>query len=478
MKNYSKKHILLFSFFIIGISSLLMIKNIQSFDYWWHVKAGEYMVKTKSIPFTDVFSWFGVENNLYWHSHEWLSEVVLYLFNCIFNSLGAYIFTLGLFLIISVSLFLCNKDNYYKNIRFSVFWIILGALILVPVALPRPHMISLILLLLEMYILFDYKKNKTKKIWIIPFISILWVNFHGGSSNLVYIMIFMFIISGLFDFKVGRIISKKFDNRQIVTLIVVFILSILALFINPHGFDMITYPYANMNDSYMLSFIDEWRSPDLKKISDIFIFIEVFLIGIIFIINKEDDIELIDFILEGAFIYLTFKSIRFSAFLYIISSFIVFKYINESKDEYIHKQLSVVLGFIGILLTLFSIFSITKISVQPIKRVLSDGIIQTIKEENPKRLYNSYDIGGYLIYNDIPVFVDGRADMYSAGGNIQDAINLSSMLCNPEEIINKYKFDLFVIYKGSPLDYYFNSISDYKVVNEDDTFKVYKKIEG
>lgn len=478
MKEYKKIDIFLFAFFIIGISSLLMIKSIQSFDYWWHIKAGEYIVTNKTIPFTDVFSWFGIENNLYWHSHEWLSEVVLYLFYSIFNNFGAYIFTIGLFLSISLLLFLLNKDKYYKNIRFSIIWVILGVLILVPIALPRPHMISLILFLFVIYILFDYKEHKSKKIWILPLISILWVNFHGGSSNLIYIMIFMFIITGLFDFKIGRITAKKLENNQIKTLFIVAILSILALLINPHGFDMITYPYSNMADSYMLSFIDEWRSPDLKKFSDLFVFIEIFLIGIILIIDKDKDIDLLDFLLEGAFIYLTFKSIRFSAFLYIISSFIIFKYINESKDKEINKQLSIGLGIIGIILTIFSLFNIGSIASQPIKEVVSNDIIQTIKEEAPKRLYNAYDVGGYLIYNDIPVFVDGRTDMYSAGGNIQDAINLSSMLCNPEEIINKYKFDLFLIYKGSPLDYYFNTADNYISINEDDTFIIYKKIES
>jgi hypothetical protein len=30
----------------------------------------------------------------------------------------------------------------------------------------------------------------------------------------------------------------------------------------------------------------------------------------------------------------------------------------------------------------------------------------------PGRLLNSYKFGGYLIFRDIPVFIDGRADMY------------------------------------------------------------------
>src|SRR4030095_7389491 len=45
-------------------------------DFYWHLKTGQYLVETRSIPSVDMFSWpkFGSE----WVTHEWLSEVVMY----------------------------------------------------------------------------------------------------------------------------------------------------------------------------------------------------------------------------------------------------------------------------------------------------------------------------------------------------------------------------------------------------------------
>src|SRR5580765_8132696 len=49
---------------------------ITDTDFWWHLRTGQYIVETRSIPHTDIFSTlrFGSE----WVTHEWLSEVFLY----------------------------------------------------------------------------------------------------------------------------------------------------------------------------------------------------------------------------------------------------------------------------------------------------------------------------------------------------------------------------------------------------------------
>ena len=105
---------------------------------------------------------------------------------------------------------------------------------------------------------------------------------------------------------------------------------------------------------------------------------------------------------------------------------------------------------------------------------LSTEMITCIKEENPERLFNDYDFGGYLIANDIKVFIDGRADMYS--NNIfADYLDLSSLNSDPEVILNKYDFDLFILAKKTPIYYYLVNNSSYESLIEDDNAIVMKK---
>ena len=462
--------------FFIGVNIFNFLTRMVGDDYWWHIKAGEYMVENKLIPFTDVFSWFGVQEGLYWHSHEWLTEVVLYLIQKPFGDFGVYIFTLLLCVLLQIFILWVNKDTILKNKLMTIVWIILGSFILEPVVFPRPHMISFLLLAITLYLLFNFIKNENdKKIWLLPIISILWVNFHGGSSNLPYVLTFIFLFVGLFEFEIGKLECKRLTKKQLTTLFIVGILSIVSLVVNPHGIDMITYPYANMNDSFMLSFIAEWRSPDLKNSVDLFIYVLFFIIGITLVFTNKK-LKAIDLTLILAFTYLTCKSVRFSVFLYMIATFVLFKYINEFKlkDKY-EKYLGLILIMIGIALS-SNIMNINLIKEKPILAPLTMDMIEEVKELNPKKLYNDYNLGGYLIYNDIPVFVDSRADMYSKY-NLKDAINLmylqdTEKVSNENEfdvnsIIEKYGFDAFLIQKVRPLNQYLKYNNKYEVVDED-----------
>ena len=62
--------------------------GISGNDFWWHIKAGEWILENHAIPKVGIFSWYAMDNNLEWVSHEWLSEVLLYLVYSILGSIG------------------------------------------------------------------------------------------------------------------------------------------------------------------------------------------------------------------------------------------------------------------------------------------------------------------------------------------------------------------------------------------------------
>lgn len=52
-------------------------------DIWFHLAAGRLILSRQSIPTIDPWS-YSVEN-LNWHNHEWLTDVVLYLWKGAFG---------------------------------------------------------------------------------------------------------------------------------------------------------------------------------------------------------------------------------------------------------------------------------------------------------------------------------------------------------------------------------------------------------
>src|SRR6266571_5166030 len=73
---------LAFSFPVMVAATLvvLTVLTVQSRfndpDLWWHLKTGEIIWNTHSIPRTDLFSF--TTNNHEWIAHEWLSQVAIY----------------------------------------------------------------------------------------------------------------------------------------------------------------------------------------------------------------------------------------------------------------------------------------------------------------------------------------------------------------------------------------------------------------
>ena len=352
-----------------------------------------------------------------------------------------------------------------------MFWLVLS-LILLPFMQGRPHLISFSLLAFTIYILFDnYNKKDSKVIYLLPVISLIWANVHGGSSNLSYLLCLLFFICGLFEFRFKKIESNRISKNQLYKYLIVFVLSIITICINIHGIKMLSYPYLNMMDKTMLNNINEWAPINLNITSHyMYLFVVVFMFFIMMISDKK--LRFIDFMLFGLCVFLGFKSIRFWAYTYIIMNYVIFDYINKRK---IDKYTNIIILFLSFTFIGMFICNINSINKQVTEHVLSSEVIEIIKKDKPKRLFNMYDYGGELIYNDIDVFVDGRADLYSKY-NYKDYLNISSLKDDYIKLIDKYNFDYFLVDKKYPINTYLKYNDKYEIIYKDKKVLLYKKI--
>ena len=98
------------------------------------------------------------------------------------------------------------------------------------------------------------------------------------------------------------------------------------------------------------------------------------------------------------------------------------------------------------------------------------------------KLFNEYNYGSYLLFNDIPVFIDSRADLYAPEFNgkkdiFTDFINLNSLNCNIQEKLDEYGFTHIILKEDAKLNIYFKLKTDtYKNIYSDENFVIYEKI--
>lgn len=470
IKKYLGEHRLtvVFSFLLVGFSFLFLLFFCKDSDYFWHIKAGEYMFKNKEILTKDIFSWIVCEK--YWMSHEWLFEVILYGLKVIFGDFHTFVYVFfNIFLLLFI-LFFTNRKSYLKNIPFSLVWV--GcSLILLFFIQARPHMISYNLLALTIYLLYDlYKREESNKVYFLPLITVLWANVHGGSSNLSYLFCLLFIIVGLFKFKYSKIEANRITKKQLKKCILVMFLCMICTCFNPHGIKMFLYPYENMMNNLMISNISEWQPTVLSDFSHYPYFILVIGIVLIFLFSKRK-IQFIDFSLLVVVVFLGLKSIRFWPYTYIVMSYVIFNYIGERKVD---RGSCFSICLLSIILIMIFFVNYTVINRKASSTYLSKNVINVIKQVNPKRLFNMYDYGGQLIYNDISVFIDGRADLYSKY-NYADYLKISMLDEGYVKLIDKYDFDYLLVDKTYPLDVFLKYCDDYDKIYSDKKVNLYKK---
>ena len=178
----------------ILISTLLFIRPIHDPDLWWHLGVGQYIWQTKSIPYTDIFSFTAPEYPYVYHS--WLSELILYL---IHKFSGLWGITLFYALIGSLSLHFLKKTtqlllpttNYLLPVTYYLFLTIPFIIYLTNL---RVQLISFLFLTILLYLLvsqfFSLSRRKPASLrgssviksrqLLIPILFLFWTNLHGG----------------------------------------------------------------------------------------------------------------------------------------------------------------------------------------------------------------------------------------------------------------------------------------------------------
>lgn len=457
--------------FLEVIAAVLVIcfsNGISGNDFWWHIKVGEYICQNQTIPTSDIFSWLGIEKGLPWTAHEWLSEVVFCGIFTVAGEKGIFCFCFIAALIMMVLIYKETKDHIMNNPVIGGLYITLLAVITSTFFYGRPHIFGFFILFFELKILYGFmRKPDTKSIFVIPVLAVLWSNLHGGSSNLSYIFCFAFLGTAALNIKFGRIQSKRLDKKALLRLGCVSFATMGAILVNPIGFRVFIYPYQNLSDSVSMNYISEWQSPDAKQIGQLILYFAIIALITVGMIAYEKKIDLIDIVVMAMFLFLFLRSVRFVILWYIAVAFYGLKYMpgcRISKIKHFWEKAAVIVCESLLVIAVSYGMKKTKDTLSTgeiISKSMSHEAVEAVKSDAPKRIFNDYNVGDALIYNEIPVFFDARADLFARDNILADGFSLLYLhQINPEkkgesvvvdDMLEKYDIDAVIVQKIRPL---------------------------
>ena len=109
-------------------------------------------------------------------------------------------------------------------------------------------------------------------------------------------------------------------------------------------------------------------------------------------------------------------------------------------------------------------------------------IIDYIKTNFAKsdiKIYNDILLGDYLIFNNLPVFVDSRYEMYCKKINnseiFDDYVDVNAGEVSYKEIFEKYGINLVLINKNGIINNFIQKDEEYLNVCEEENYILYKK---
>jgi hypothetical protein len=401
----------------------IAVRETRDADMWWHLRTGDVIVN-EGIPEQDLFS-FTVPGNE-WITHEWLSEVIMWLTYQAGGLTSLMLLFAGLVAAAYLLIYWrCDGKPY-----LAAFVVLLAALASAPLWGVRPQVFNMLFTAMFVFLVEGYKDEKIgrRTLLLIPVFTIIWANLHSGYL-LGIVLLVSYVAGESLQLRFGRRDARGLDKGKIRTLALITAASFLLAVINPSGPRLWIYPFFTLGSGAMQAYIQEWQSPNFH-VSIFWPFAIMLGIGLTSLILSKRRLALTDVLLFIGTGTAGLISVRHIPIFAIVTSPIIARYLLASLEgTQLYPVLSGklttrmtgrlrVLNWLVLLAAL--IVAITWVSNKVLE---NDGaVVEHFPVEavdylersglGDQKGYNSYNWGGYLIWRGIPVFVDGRADVY------------------------------------------------------------------
>ena len=468
-KKFKVKDVLIMIFgilILIGTGAFILEKTrflfVVDSDVLWHIKTGDFILSHGYVPKVDVFSW---HEGLNWIPHEWLYDVFLSIIYSGFGLKGIMFLSavilacrIGYVTIYNVKV---KKENIWG---YSIFAACMLILIGYTWAVGRPLEITMLVILTNL-IVFIQKRKPCVYYVTLGISSIIMANIHGGAIWIIFApVVISMIVDFVYFWKNNKTEEGIEHKKEAISKLIAIIIGLGASIINPRGLEVYNYFIKMLftSASRATNTIAEWQPINFISAFAALMYLLVFVSFAfnkkIYKLEKKDITKLliISFWGVGMLRYCRLTPIFiFTVLLWgyeYVRSFAEYmiKCFKLEKAFILVKILSIIAGIAFIILTqVMALKWINYYFAHDEKELMKDGFptlsIKYLKDNNIRtKIYND-DWGSWMLWNDIPTFMDGRCDPFVeefSPGNDQfvEAAEIDS-LDDYLAIFNKYDIE-------------------------------------
>jgi len=359
-------------------------------DTWWHLAAGDWIVAHRTVPHTDPFSWtFGGKP---WVAHEWLSEIIMSRAFAAFGWPGVMLLTAVCF---AAGIGLMAREAA-RHLTGLALWltVLIAASLFGPHLLARPHILVLPVVVLW---LANLSRSKTPP-WICLPLMTLWANMHGS---------FVAGLAFVAPFALEAVLASGTKAKTALLWTGFTGAAVAAALVTPFGLDGLLFPLKLLT-MRNIDGVGEWAPVAFDKPQPLFIATVVLAFAVWLFRPKIARVRWL--VLAGLF-GLSLHQQRHEMLLAIMAVLIVAEPLGKALNQ-MPKTASMSPWPVAAALVLAALRLVVPMPSPVTVSDPAEALAHAPASLAQQRVFNAYDMGGYLIRAGIRPYIDSRADLY------------------------------------------------------------------
>lgn len=444
---------------ILMINGSLLLGNS---DTYWQIATGQWIIDHGTLPRSDIYSF--TKSGDYWISSSWLAQVVLAGAYRVFGWAGP----LSLAVAAVAATFawltsiLCRRMPvaYAIPIGFVALLVSAGHLFV------RPHVLAMpVMFAWTNGLLSASERRDAPSFWMLPLL-VLWANLHGS---------FMFGLVLIGGFGLDALWNASAEMRRPLVLrwLAFGACACAACCVTPYGWETLVASYRILDLGELYHVIVEWMPADFSTLSWFELCI-LALIGGALLGGVKLSPPRIALVL--GLLHMGLSHVRNQEIFVLLLPLVLLRPVGDQFELRVsnaENRPSVSPASAVALIVVFgmgTLISTARATLQPPAMNSPVAAVDVLKANHAKRVLNDAFFGGYLIWRDIPVFIDGRTELYGEQFVMKYFHALSLKDVNAlYDLLKIYDIDALLLKRDTPASLLVDHLEGWQRVYADET---------
>ncbi len=433
--------------FITLAGGLVMLRPALDPDLGWHLRTGQLILATHSIPTADPYSF--TRRGAPWVEHEWLWQVAVAVVDWIGGHTAIVLANGAAVALVLALIYLRLRDQHVAP-AFAAAGTGVALTNLVIYAEARP---GTVVAVFSAIFLFAFERYKRTGDWrwlaLAPASGLLWANMHG-SYILGLLLCGVYGLASLWE-------SRRW--RSLAPWLATFGACAATSLLNPLGMGLYRFTLGASQLSFNRQFIFEWQPPDFRLATFAPVLATLGLLLAVPAFFRVAPRGRAQQLLLVAGSIATIESQQFILFFAVVAAPAIGDMLDQAFEGRGIRDLSAASGSaLGLaLLALALMGPATHLTPAAYRLAMAenypvDAVDFVERQQLQGPMWNEFDWGGYLIgaLPRVPVFADGRTEMYGNDFELQ-AAHVGFGSTPPGPIFEEYGINFALVKAGSAL---------------------------